>query len=252
MRVLIVDDMRDDDADDPVGDVVRRRESAAERLAGQLRRAGHTVEVVGGDDAAPSPPRPSVLECAGLVLDAPGRRVSRDGWPVALTGREFDVLEVLMRADGAVVSGEELLARVWRGESGARNTALRIAVSRLRAKLGRPTVVETVPRVGYRLRHAGRSAEGRSLAARSSGERSAAARPLGAHSSGARSSWGGQLPGGAVAVETGVGAATDQQLLVAARLRQAAVVEDEDVVGVGGQMQVVGDEQGRPAGYEAS
>ncbi|AQA13831.1 winged helix-turn-helix domain-containing protein [Streptomyces malaysiensis] len=217
MRVLIVDDMRDDDVgddvDDPVGDpvggVVRRGESAAERLAGELRRAGHTVEVVAGDGSAPGPPRRSVLECAGLVLDAPGRRVSRDGWPVALTGREFDVLEVLMRADGAVVSGEELLARVWGGELGARSNAVRIAVSRLRAKLGRPAVVETVPRSGYRLRHADRSAEdrslaarsaegrslaaprsaeGRFLAARSSGDRSAAARSLDARSSGARSS----------------------------------------------------------------
>ncbi|MFD8091810.1 winged helix-turn-helix domain-containing protein [Streptomyces malaysiensis] len=218
MRVLIVDDMRDDDVDDPVGDpvggVVRRGESAAERLAGELRRAGHTVEVVAGDGSAPGPPRPSVLECAGLVLDVPGRRVSRDGWPVALTGREFDVLEVLMRADGAVVSGEELLARVWGGELGARSNAVRIAVSRLRAKLGRPAVVETVPRSGYRLRHADRSAEdrsaedrslaarsaegrslaaprsaeGRFLAARSAGDRSAAARSLDARSSGARSS----------------------------------------------------------------
>ncbi|MFD8339710.1 winged helix-turn-helix domain-containing protein [Streptomyces solisilvae] len=218
MRVLIVDDMRDDDVgddvDDPVGCVVRRGESAAERLAGELRRAGHTVEVIGGDGSAPGPPRPSVLGCAGLVLDVPGRRVSRDGWPVALTGREFDVLEVLMRADGAVVSGEELLARVWGGELGARSNAVRIAVSRLRAKLGRPAVVETVPRSGYRLRHADRSAEdrsaedrslaarssegrslaaprsaeGRFLAARSSGNRSAAARSLDARSSGARSS----------------------------------------------------------------
>ncbi|ATL85249.1 winged helix family transcriptional regulator [Streptomyces malaysiensis subsp. malaysiensis] len=217
MRVLIVDDMRDDDVDDdvgdpvgdPVGGVVRRVESAAERLAGELRRAGHTVEVVAGDGSAPGPPRRSVLECAGLVLDVPGRRVSRDGWPVALTGREFDVLEVLMRADGAVVSGEELLARVWGGELGARSNAVRIAVSRLRAKLGRPAVVETVPRSGYRLRHAdrsaedrslaarsaegrslaaARSAEGRFLAARSSGDRSAAARSLDARSSGARSS----------------------------------------------------------------
>ncbi|MFD8160766.1 winged helix-turn-helix domain-containing protein [Streptomyces malaysiensis] len=213
MHVLIVDDMRDDDVDDPVGDpvggVVRRGESAAERLAGELRRAGHTVEVVAGDGSAPGPPRRSVLECAGLVLDVPGRRVSRDGWPVALTGREFDVLEVLMRADGAVVSGEELLARVWGGELGARSNAVRIAVSRLRAKLGRPAVVETVPRSGYRLRHADRSAEdrslaarssegrslaaprsaeGRFLAARSSGDRSAAARSLDVRSYGARSS----------------------------------------------------------------
>ncbi|MEU9963046.1 winged helix-turn-helix domain-containing protein [Streptomyces malaysiensis] len=222
MRVLIVDDMRDDDVGDdvgdpvgdPVGGVVRRVESAAERLAGELRRAGHTVEVVAGDGSAPGPPRRSVLECAGLVLDVPGRRVSRDGWPVALTGREFDVLEVLMRADGAVVSGEELLARVWGGELGARSNAVRIAVSRLRAKLGRPAVVETVPRSGYRLRHADRSAEdrsaedrslaarsaegrslaaprsaeGRFLAARSSGDRSAAARSLDARSYGARSS----------------------------------------------------------------
>ncbi|MER7875365.1 winged helix-turn-helix domain-containing protein [Streptomyces solisilvae] len=207
MRVLIVDDMRDDDvdddADDPVGDpvggVVRRGESAAERLAGELRRAGHTVEVIAGDGSAPGPPRPSVLECAGLVLDVPGRRVSRDGWPVALTGREFDVLEVLMRADGAVVSGEELLARVWGRELGARSNAVRIAVSRLRAKLGRPAVVETVPRSGYRLRHADRSAEDRSaedrsLAARSAegrslaSPRSAEGRFLAARSYGARSS----------------------------------------------------------------
>ncbi|AXK36065.1 winged helix family transcriptional regulator [Streptomyces armeniacus] len=164
MRVLIVDDTAGDGDHGGRGDgsgPVRRGESAAERLAGELRRAGYAVAVVGDDGAVPRPsrpphpthpPRPSVLEYAGLVLDAPRRRASREGRPVLLSAREFGVLEVLMRADGAVVSGEELVARVWNGEVGARSNAVRITVSRLRAKLGKPVVVETVPRVGYRLR----------------------------------------------------------------------------------------------------
>ncbi|MEU9112153.1 response regulator transcription factor [Streptomyces sp. NPDC048483] len=100
---------------------------------------------------------PAVLECAGLVLGTARRMVGRDGRQVPLSGRECAALEVLLRADGAVVSGEELLARVWGGDLGAGSNAVRITLSRLRARLGEPAVVETVPRAGYRLRRAARS-----------------------------------------------------------------------------------------------
>src|SRR5689334_3960809 len=57
--------------------------------------------------------RPPVLEVAGLRLDPFRREVYRDGRYVALTRKQFAVLEVLVAAEGGVVSAEELLARAW-------------------------------------------------------------------------------------------------------------------------------------------
>ena len=94
---------------------------------------------------------PPVLERHDLRLDPARRVVTRGGEPLRLTRKEFGVLEVLMAADGAVVSSEELLERVWDEHADPFTNTVRVTVMNLRRKLGRPPLVETVVGVGYRL-----------------------------------------------------------------------------------------------------
>lgn len=95
--------------------------------------------------------RPPVLEIAGLRLDPFRREVYRDGRYVALTRKQFAVLEVLVDADGGVVSAEELLERAWDENADPFTNAVRITVSSLRKRLGEPWLILTVPGVGYRI-----------------------------------------------------------------------------------------------------
>ncbi|RLL67950.1 response regulator transcription factor [Streptomyces sp. Z26] len=97
------------------------------------------------------PALPPVLERAGLVLDTARRQVSRDGRYLALSRKEFAVLEALLRAEGAVVSGDDLIEQVWEEDTSYRTNAVRVTLSKLRAKLGDPPVIETVPGSGYRV-----------------------------------------------------------------------------------------------------
>ncbi|MEO6082710.1 MAG: response regulator transcription factor [Umezawaea sp.] len=96
------------------------------------------------------PALPPVLRRAGVVLDLPRHQVSRDGRFVALSPKEFAVLEVLMRAEGAVVSAESLLEKAWDEHADPFTNAVRVAMMTLRRKLGAPQVIETVPGAGYR------------------------------------------------------------------------------------------------------
>jgi two-component system response regulator VanR len=95
--------------------------------------------------------RPPVREIAGLRLDPFRREVYRDGRYVALTRKQFAVLEVLVAADGGVVSAEELLERAWDENADPFTNAVRITVSALRKRLGEPWLIGTVPGVGYRI-----------------------------------------------------------------------------------------------------
>lgn len=95
--------------------------------------------------------RPPVLEAAGVRLDPFRREVHRDGRYVALTRKQFAVLEVLVAAQGGVVSAEELLERAWDENADPFTNAVRITVSALRKRLGEPWVIVTVPGVGYRI-----------------------------------------------------------------------------------------------------
>ncbi|WP_030210022.1 response regulator transcription factor [Streptomyces sp. NRRL S-87] len=95
--------------------------------------------------------RPPVREIAGLRLDPFRREVYRDGRYVALTRKQFAVLEVLVGADGGVVSAEELLERAWDANADPFTNAVRITVSALRKRLGEPWIIATVPGVGYRI-----------------------------------------------------------------------------------------------------
>ena len=95
--------------------------------------------------------RPPVRQIAGLRLDPFRREVYRDGRYVALTRKQFAALEVLVAADGGVVSAEELLARAWDENADPFTNAVRITVSALRKRLGEPWLIATVPGVGYRI-----------------------------------------------------------------------------------------------------
>jgi DNA-binding response OmpR family regulator len=75
----------------------------------------------------------------------------RDGRHLPLSVKEYAVLEVLMRANGAVVSAETLLELAWDENVDPFTTVVRVIVSRLRAKLGDPPCIHTVPGVGYQL-----------------------------------------------------------------------------------------------------
>jgi two-component system, OmpR family, response regulator VanR len=95
--------------------------------------------------------RPPVREIAGLRLDPFRREVYRDGRYVALTRKQFAVLEVLVAAEGGVVGAEELLARAWDQNADPFTNAVRITVSALRKRLGEPGIIATVAGAGYRI-----------------------------------------------------------------------------------------------------
>ncbi|MBM7843441.1 response regulator transcription factor [Herpetosiphon giganteus] len=95
--------------------------------------------------------RPPVRELAGLRLDVFRREVYRDGRYIALTRKQFAVLEVLVATEGGIVSAEELLERAWDEHADPFTNAVRITVSGLRKRLGEPWLIATVPGVGYRI-----------------------------------------------------------------------------------------------------
>ncbi len=94
---------------------------------------------------------PPVREFGGVRLDPFRREVYRDGRYVALTRKQFAVLEVLVGAAGGVISAETLLERAWDENADPFTNAVRITISTLRKRLGEPWVIETVPGVGYRM-----------------------------------------------------------------------------------------------------
>ncbi|MEV4715138.1 response regulator transcription factor [Micromonospora sp. NPDC049374] len=98
------------------------------------------------------PAAPPTLRRAGIAVDPGRREVYRDGRYVPLSRKEFAVLAELLRADGAVVSAEELLERAWDEHIDPFTNVVRVTVMKLRRKLGDPPVIETVPGTGYTIR----------------------------------------------------------------------------------------------------
>ncbi|MGW1996520.1 response regulator transcription factor [Embleya sp. NPDC001921] len=92
-----------------------------------------------------------VLERGGIVLDPARRRAWRQERDLRLTLKEFGVLEVLLAAQGRPVGAEELLERVWDANADPFSGTVRVTMSRLRAKLGSPPPIITVPGLGYLL-----------------------------------------------------------------------------------------------------
>jgi DNA-binding response OmpR family regulator len=98
-----------------------------------------------------SPVAPPVLTAGDITLDPSRRVATRAGQPLDLTRKEFGMLEELLKANGAVVSQEELLERVWDANTDPFTTIVRVSMVTLRKKLGDPPVIETVVGVGYRI-----------------------------------------------------------------------------------------------------
>ncbi|SDM49493.1 response regulator transcription factor [Nonomuraea jiangxiensis] len=99
----------------------------------------------GAHGAAPA------LEREGIALDPARRTVTRDGRPVPLNRKEFDVLRTLLGAAGALVTSAELRRIVWDEHADASTGALRVTITSLRKKLGAPPLIQNVPGKGYRL-----------------------------------------------------------------------------------------------------
>jgi DNA-binding response OmpR family regulator len=97
------------------------------------------------------PALPPVLRRGDLTLDPARRSASRGGRELDLGPKEFGVLELLLAAQGRVVSAEELLERVWDEMADPFTTAVKVTISRLRRKLGDPPVIETIAQAGYRI-----------------------------------------------------------------------------------------------------
>jgi DNA-binding response OmpR family regulator len=97
------------------------------------------------------PALPPVLRHDDVELDRGQRRVCRGGRALDLSPKEFGVLELLLASAGRAVSAEELLERVWDEAADPFTNAVKVTMSRLRAKLGEPTVIKTIPRAGYRI-----------------------------------------------------------------------------------------------------
>src|SRR5918997_460174 len=166
MRVLIAED-------EPriAGAVARglRREGMAVDIAADGAAALFKARVVpydvvvldpgfsGAVPRSPPPPRarprplPPVLEAADVVLDPARRSATRAGRPLELTPKEFAVLEVLLSAQGDVVTPDELAERAWDDQLDPLSNTVRMTVMTLRRKLGDPPLVETVRGSGYRV-----------------------------------------------------------------------------------------------------
>jgi DNA-binding response OmpR family regulator len=99
----------------------------------------------------PGTPPPAGLAYQDLSMDPARRTAIRAGRRLALTPKEFAVLECLLAADGRPVSAEELLRRVWDEAADPFTTTVKTTIGRLRAKLGDPPVIDTVRESGYRI-----------------------------------------------------------------------------------------------------
>jgi DNA-binding response OmpR family regulator len=97
------------------------------------------------------PAAPPALERADIRLDLHLRTVTRDGEHIPLSRKEFAVLAELLRADGGVVSAEQLLEKAWDEHIDPFTGVVRFTIMMLRRKLGQPPVIETVPGTGYRI-----------------------------------------------------------------------------------------------------
>jgi len=106
------------------------------------------IRAVGRRSPVASPP---ILVHGDLRLDPAQRIATRAGERLALSPKEFAVLEYLLAGRSRVVSAEELLDRVWDEAADPFTTTVKATVNRLRSKLGDPPVIETVSRAGYRI-----------------------------------------------------------------------------------------------------
>jgi DNA-binding response OmpR family regulator len=98
-----------------------------------------------------APSVPPVLRRGDLSVDLARHRASRSDRLLSLTRKEFGLLEMLLGADGAVVSAEDLLEHVWDAHADPFSNIVSVTMARLRRKLGDPPLIETVVGKGYRM-----------------------------------------------------------------------------------------------------
>ena len=96
-------------------------------------------------------PLPPTLVSGDLRVDPARRFATRGGRRLALRPKELAVLEYLLANGGRAVSAEELLEHVWDEAADPFTTTVKVTIRRLRAKLGDPPLIETVPQAGYRI-----------------------------------------------------------------------------------------------------
>ncbi|TML17920.1 MAG: response regulator transcription factor [Actinobacteria bacterium] len=94
---------------------------------------------------------PPLLAAADVVVDTTRRLAFRNGQRVPLARKELAVLEILLAANGGVVSAEELLERAWDDQTDPFTNVVRMTMMKLRRKLGHPSIIETVVGEGYRI-----------------------------------------------------------------------------------------------------
>ena len=134
-----------------VGDRISGLNLGADDYVPKPFSPGELVARLRALERRPAVAHPPLLRRHDVELDPARRRVTRAGQPIALGRKEFGVLQVLLRADGAVVSSEELLRTVWDENADPFTAVVRMTILGLRRKLGAPPLVETVTGVGYRL-----------------------------------------------------------------------------------------------------
>lgn len=122
-----------------VGDDYLPKPFALQELRARLKALSRRGEV-----------RSRVIRWGELEVESEGHRVTRAGTPVRLTAKEFEVLELLVRAPGRVFARDEILERIWGLAFDPPSNLVDVYVSNLRRKLG-DGVIETVRGVGYRL-----------------------------------------------------------------------------------------------------
>lgn len=106
------------------------------------------VQALGRRSTLPLPP---TLTHGDLCVDTARRVATRAGRQLALSPKEFAVLQRLLAAQGRVLTVGELLEGVWDEMADPFTSTVKMTVSRLRAKLGDPPIIETVPEGGYRI-----------------------------------------------------------------------------------------------------
>jgi two-component system KDP operon response regulator KdpE len=102
----------------------------------------------------PAPPEDPKVETEDFIIDLASKRVTREGDDVHLTPKEWDIVEVLVRRSGKLVSQQQLLHDVWGPEYETETEYLRVLMARVRRKLesdaSRPRHFRTEPGMGYR------------------------------------------------------------------------------------------------------
>lgn len=106
------------------------------------------IRALGRRTARATPPK---LASGDVLLDPARRTAFRGPRRLALTPKEFALLEYLLAADGRVVSAEELLVKVWDEAADPFTSTVKTTIARLRSKLGQPSIIETVREAGYRI-----------------------------------------------------------------------------------------------------